>query len=245
MAGLVANGANGMGRDLLSRSAVLRLREHGLTDPLELLRHDTFVKIIEALKPLGLPDLDSVVRDFRDAVRAYRRDQRKNFWQTVIDRAPNNVRAILQDMPDARGKRFEGKVEALLDVVGIAYKRLDDGKIPGAADLHVGLSDLVQIVIELKTAEGEGAVGLNDATDVIKGAAIVDLSHLPKVTLANPGFDPNVPWQARNAKELALIEACQFAYGISLLARDEIDRNMFLDWLAQPGVTPIPMSRPS
>ena len=123
-----------------------------------------------------------------------------------------------------------------MDVTDIAYKWLDDGKTPGAADLYVGLDGAPQIVIELKTTKGERAVGLNDATDVIKGAAIVDLAHLPKITLANPGFDPAVPFQARNVSDLALVEACQFAYGISLLARGEIDMDVFLDWLAQPGM---------
>ena len=79
-------------------------------------------------------------------------------------------------------------------------------------------------------------VGLNEATDVIKGAAIVKLEHLPKATLANPGFDPNVHWQARNVRNLALVEACQFVYGISLLACGEVEKAAFLNWLAQPGL---------
>ena len=187
---------------------------------------------------LGIPDLNNVVQNFRNAVRKYRQDRRQNLWRIAIDRAPDGVKALLVETFDARGKHFERKVEAILDAVGIAYERLDDGKTAGAADLHIGigLNHAIQVVTELKTAEGEGTVGLNDATDVIKGAAIVNLGHLPKVTLANPGFDPNVPWQARNVKDLALVEACQFAYAISLLACGEIDKDAFLDWLAQPGM---------
>ena len=95
---------------------------------------------------------------------------------------------------------FETKVEALLNAVGIAYERLDDGGTPGAPDFCLGLNHGVQVVTELKTADGEGTVGLNEATDVIRGAAIVNLVHLPKATLANPGFDPNAHWQARNVE---------------------------------------------
>ena len=73
----------------------------------------------------------------------------------------------------------------------------------------------------------------------IKGAAIVRLEHLPKATLANPGFDPNVRWQARNVRDLALVEACQFVRGISLLACGEIDKDAFLNWLAKPGLLSI------
>jgi hypothetical protein len=242
MAGLAAEST---GRRLLSRPAILALLNHGLTDPVDLLRHDNFGRIIAVLKPTGISDLDAVVKDFRNAVRIYRQDRRKNLWEIAIDRAPDAVRVLLKETIDTRGKAFERKVEALLDAVGIAYERLDDGKTPGAADLHVGLNYTIQVVSELKTAEGEGTVGLNDATDVIKGAAIVKLAHLPKVTLANPGFDPNVPWQARNVKDLALVEACQFAYGISLLARGEIDKDAFLDWLAQPGMLSVSQLRGS
>lgn len=242
MARLISNGAESAGRPLLSRSGILALWGNGLTEPIELLRHDTFARIVEALRPLGPPDLDGLVRSLRDAVRQYRQDRRARLWRISIDRAPEDVKAILQDMADTRGKDFEKSVEALLDTTGIAYERLDDGRTPGAADLLLGVNLAVQIVIELKTAEGEGAIGLNEATDVIKGAAIVNHPDLPKATVANPGFDPNVLWQIRNVRDLALVEASQFAYGISRLARNEINNSTFLDWLAQPGMNSIPIS---
>ena len=95
----------------------------------------------------------------------------------------------------------------------------------------------------MKSVQGEGAIGLNSATEVISAASIVDLGHLPKVTIANPGFDPNVPWQARKATELALVEACQFAYGISLVARGDVSKDAFLGWLAQPGMLSVSQLR--
>ena len=241
MARLMLNGAESTGRPLLSRSGILALWENGLTEPIELLRHDTFARIVEALRPLGYPDLDGLVRNFRDAIRQYRQDRRTHLWRVSIDRARQDVMAILQDMAEARGKDFERSVEALLDATGIAYERLDDGRTPGAADLLLGVNHAVQVVMELKTAEGKGAIGLNEATDVIRGAAIVDYADLPKATLANPGFDPNVLWQIRNVKDLALVEASQFAYGISHLSQNEIDDRTFLDWLAQPGMNSIPI----
>ena len=232
----------GQNHAVLSRSAIIALWKHDLTDPQELLRRDTFPKIIGALKPLGFRDLNGVVVSFRNAVGLYRQGHRARRWGMAIERAPANVKEILQDMPETRETSFEDKVEALLDAIGIAFHRLDDGKVAGAADLHIGLNHHVQVVLEMKTAQGEGTIGLNEATDVVKGAAIVDMAHLPMATLANPGFDPNVPWQARNVKGLALIEACEFAFGISLLAQREIDKETFLGWLTQPGVTPCPIS---
>lgn len=241
MASLSTIGVGGPTNPILPRRAILALREHGFTEPVTLLRGDTFTPIIAALRPLALPNLDHLVRSFREAVREYRQDQRRNLWALAIERAPDNIGVILQEMEHARGTEFERRVEAMLDAVGISYTRLDDGRTPGAADLHIGLNHRVQVVVELKSALGEGRVGLNEATDVISGAAIVELGHLPKATIANPGFDPNVAWQARNVTELALVEACQFGYGLSLLAQGEIDKDTFLNWLAQPGVTPIPL----
>ena len=236
LAGLTVGGT---GQQLLSRTAVMALFNHALTDPIDLLRHDKFGEIVKALKATTIPNANNVAGNLRSAVRHYQQDYRQNLLQVAIDRAPEDLKALLEETSTARGKMFETKVEALLNAVAIGYERLDDGKTPGAPDLCLGLNYGVQVVTELKTAEGEGMVGLNDATDVIKGAAIVRLEHLPKATLANPGFDPNVRWQARNVRDLALVEACQFVRGISLLACGEIDKDAFLNWLAKPGLLSI------
>ena len=226
----------GTGQRLLSRTAVMALLTHELTDPSDLLRYDKYGEIVKALKAATIPDHNKIAKNILSAVRDHQQDRRQNLWRIAIGRAPEDLKALLEETSIARGKSFETKVEALLSAVGIAYERLDDGKTPGAPDLCLGLNRGVQVVTELKTAAGDGMVGLNEATDVIKGAAIVKLEHLPKATLANPGFDPNVHWQARNVRNLALVEACQFVYGISLLACGEVEKAAFLNWLAQPGL---------
>ena len=229
----------GTGPRLLSRTAIMALFTNKLTAPSDLLRHEKFGEIVKALQATAIPDRNKVVENLRSAVRDYEQDRRQNLWKVAIDRAPEGLKALLEETLTARGKRFETKIEALLNAVDIAYERLDDGRTPGAPDFCLGLNHGVQVVTELKTADGEGTVGLNEATDVIKGAAIVNLEHLPKATLANPGFDPNAHWQARKVRDLALVEACQFVYGISLLACNEVDTDAFLNWLAQPGLLSI------
>lgn len=224
------------GRELLSRLAVIALQRQELVDPITLLRHDTYRTIVEALRPVKIPDLDTTVKELRTAIREYREDQRNSVWNSAIRIAPPNLKSLLEGTINSRGTHFESMVEEMLVAVGIPFERLDDGQNPGAADLHVGLNGTVEVVIELKTSEGSGTVGLNGATEVISGAHLVGLGELPKATVANPGFDPNVPWQARKASDLSLVEACNFSYGISLVARSEIDKDRFLAWLAQPGM---------
>lgn len=231
------------GQPILPRRAIFALFNQGMVEPVDLLRHETFRAIIDVLRPLNLANLDETVRRFREAIRVYRRARRENLWRAAVQRAPDNCKVIIEEMKNSREENFESLVENLLDKVGIAYCRVDDGSQAGAPDLHLGLNHEVQIVLEIKTAQVEGAIGLNSATEVISAAAIVDLGHLPKVTLANPGFDPNVPWQARRATELALVEACQFAYGISLVARGEVGKDSFLAWLAQPGMLSVSQLR--
>ncbi|GEQ99235.1 hypothetical protein JCM17844_28720 [Iodidimonas gelatinilytica] len=228
--------AEDTGYQVLSRPAILALHQKNLADPIELLRSDSYEKIIEALKSHRIPHLNEVVQNFREAVRAYRDRERNDLWEAAIKRASREFSDLLREAKHARGKDFETKVENLLNAVGLAYKRLDDGKTAGAADLQIGLNHKTQIIMELKTSNGNGAVKLNSATDVVRGAAIVGMEEFPKATLANPGFDPNVPWQARNIRDLALVEASQFAYVITRLANNEIDKDRFLDWLAQPGM---------
>ena len=231
------------GQPILPRRAIFELFKQGMVEPVDLLRHETFKAIIDVLRPLKLANLDDTVRRFREAIRVYRRVRRENLWRAAVQRAPDNYKVIIEEMKNSREENFESLVENLLDLVGITYCRVDDGSQAGAPDLHLGLNHEVQIVIEIKTAQGEGAIGLNSATEVISAASIVDLGHLPKVTLGNPGFDPNVPWQARRATELALVEACQFAYAISLVARGEVGKDSFLAWLAQPGMLSVSQLR--
>ena len=231
------------GRPILPRRAIFALLSCGLVEPVDLLRHDTFREIIDVLHPLNLDNLDDTVKRFRESIRIFRKDRRENLWRVAVQRAPDNCKVVIEAMKNSREKDFESLVEDLLSRVGVAYCRVDDGSQAGAPDLHLGLNHEVQVVVELKTAQGEGAIGLNLATEVISAASIVDLGHLPKVTLANPGFDPNVPWQARRATELALVEACQFAYGISLVARGDVSKDAFLGWLAQPGMLSVSQLR--
>lgn len=224
------------GQPILPRRAIIELFSNGLIEPVDLLRHDTFREIIDVLRPLNLDNLDDTVKMFRKAIRVFRDSLRGKLWRAAVQRAPLNCKSVIEAMKDSREKDFEFLVESLLNQAGIAYSRVDDGSQAGAPDFHLGLNHEVQVVVELKTAQGDGAIGLNLAKEVISAASIVDLGHLPKVTLANPGFDPNVPWQARRATELALVEACQFAYGISLVANSDVSKDAFLGWLAQPGM---------
>ena len=227
--------ADASGQQLLSRRAVMSLYNANLMTPEKLLRRDKYQEIVSALRVVDIQDADYTTKELRSAVERYRENGRRNLWRRAIDKVSGKLKKLFQETIDARQKLFENKFEDILEEVGIAYERLDDGTVPGAPDLRLGLNHTTQVVVELKTGEGKNAVRLNSATDVIKGAAIVDLPDLPKVTVANPGFEPNVAWQARNVKDLGLVEASQFAYGISLLACGDITKEVFLDWLAHPG----------
>ena len=231
-------------RQLLPRSAILALFNHGLTEPVDLLRHDKYAEIVKTLRTAGVSAADSATKGIRNAVGRYRKENRESLWKAAIRRARGELKAILEQTITARQTAFEDRFESILNVVGIAWRRLDDGTIPGAADFLLGKNDTDQVVVELKTSQQENLVDLNGATDVIRGAAIVSLENLPKVTLANPGFDPNVPWQARNVNDLALVEASQFAYGVTLLASGEVNEDAFLDWLTHPGMLSVSQLRP-
>ena len=231
------------GQRLLSRRAIMSLYNANLVTSDRLLRRDKYQEIVSALRVVDIQDADYTTKELRSAVEKYRQDSRGSLWRRAIDKVPGKLKKLFEETIDARQKLFETKIEDILEEAGIAYERLDDGTVPGAPDLRLGLNHTIQVVVELKTGEGKNAVRLNSATDVIKGAAIVGLPDLPKVTVANPGFEPNVAWQARNVKDLGLVEASQFAYGISLLACGDITKEMFLDWLVHPGTVSVSQLR--
>ena len=224
-------------RPCLPRSAIVELLSRHLTDPNTLLRRDTYPDLVDVLTSAGVASPDQTVKSLRRAVEEYRKKERENLWRTAIERADASLRGILEDTIDARQTAFEKKFEAMLDVAIIEYEHLDDGSIPGAPDYCLrGEESSDDVIVELKTTGGENAVSLNNATDVVKGAAIVGRPQLSKVTVANPGFEANVSWQVNKVDNLALVEACQFAYGISLVACGEITKNNLLDWLRLPGM---------
>lgn len=231
------------GRFLLSRMAIVELFNRGLISPSDFMRRDKFRKIVQALKSVEVHDSNNVAKNLQISIRKFRQDRRQDLWINAINRSPDSLKSVLKGIDSARGREFERKFEELLNAVGIGCERLDDGNTPGAPDFRLSLNHKVQVIVELKSAEGDNMIGLNGAVDVIKGAAIVGLSSLPKVTLANPGFDANVPWQSRNVRDLALVEACHFFYGISLVACGEIEKDAFLNWLTQPGLLSVSQLR--
>ena len=212
---------------LLSRDEIMALFQHNIREPQDFWKHDRSQLIIDALKSVRISDLNELLKDIRHAIRQYRQRKRKQLWHSSAEYVPVKLKPLIREIESARDREFETKIEELLDSSDIAYKRLDDGKIPGAADLYLGRDHAIQAVVELKTAKGEGTVSQNEAADVKIGASIVGLDDLPKVTLANPGFDLNVPWRVRNIRDLSLIEACHFTHGIALLISGEINENTF------------------
>ena len=168
----------------------------------QLLRRDKYQEIVSALRAVDIQNADYKTKALRSAVEKYRQMIRRNLWRSAIDRVPGRLKQLFEETIDARQKSFEKKIEDILIEAGVAYERLDDGTIPGAPDLHLGLNHTIQVVVELKTGEGGNAVKLNSATDVIKGAAIVGLSDLPKVTVANPGFEPNPDFSVRRERRV-------------------------------------------
>lgn len=222
------------GQPLFPREAILRFRKADIVLPEHFLERGKSNIILDILKDLGIVDLNDAMITLRREAPKYKDKNRRDLWKSCLFYAAEEARPIFEKTIDSRGKDFEVQIENLLDLVGLSYTRLDDGRTPGAADLHIGLNHAAQVVVELKSSEK--SVSLNSATDVIKGAAIVGLDHLPKLTIANPGFEPNVSWQARNIRDLALVEACDFCYGLALLSSNKIDKDSFLDWVSQPGI---------
>ena len=96
----------GTGLRLLSRTAIMALFTNELTAPGDLLRHDKFGEIVRALQATAISDRNKVVENLRSAVRDCERDRRQNLWKVAIDRAPEGLKALLEETLAARGKRF-------------------------------------------------------------------------------------------------------------------------------------------
>jgi len=135
----------------------------------------------------------------------------------------------------ARGTEYEQAFEELLNLAEISFTKLDDGKKTGAPDYILNLSNSPEIIVELKTKQGENLVDLNGATDVLRASELYGYSSNFCVTLCHPGVDPSVLPVIETCGRLSVVEGHDLGEAFLRLLSGTITQEQLWQWLSIPG----------
>lgn len=134
-----------------------------------------------------------------------------------------------------RGTDYELAFEELLNLAGIAFTKLDDGKKNGAPDYLLNFSNSPELIVELKTRQGENLVNLNEATDVLRASELHGYSSNFCVTLCHPGVDPSVLPVIERCGRLSVVEGHDLGEAFLRLLSGTITQEQLWQWLSIPG----------
>lgn len=227
----------------LSRTDIRRLRDHGIRSPIDAMDENKQSNRKKAFEG-ALPSPSAKNNTYVNAVREWKSRQRARVVKKHLKRASAVLDPkLFADYYDARKTEFEQALEQLLKALGIDVERKDNSSDKGAdierhrgyADYLVTVPDLVPFVLEVKTKEGDGLVGLNECKEVISAADIMGHGDKPCVTLCHPGYDPSVPPSIVRSARLCVVEATSLGEALLRIAEGHLTTDELHRWLTTPG----------
>ena len=221
----------------ITRSEILSLRMRGYTRPEQI--------------TLGTPEADQVRREafskikpapqakanwLRDACRGWKIDQRRRAAERHLRRARRCVNVKLVDeFYNKRGTEFETVFESILGVLGIASQRLDDKTKTGAPDYLLSLKDSPELIVELKSRDGDKLIDYNRAVEVLAASEVHGRRDAFCVTLCHPGVDPSIPIVIAACGRLSVVESSDLGEALLRLCEGALTQSQLYAWLASPG----------
>jgi helicase len=221
----------------LSRHEIIALRRLGYSSPEYVMlsspeasqaRKKAFAKV--------KPAPQAKANWLRDACRDWKLNQRKRAAEKHSKRAQScaNI-ALVGAYYNNKGTDFEQAFEAILNVLDIQFKQLDDKTKTGAPDYLVLLKDSPALIFELKSKQGDGLVEYNKATEVLAAATIHGYGNTFCVTLCHPGVDPSVPMVIAACGKLSVVESHDLGEALLRICEGKLTQNQLWHWLASPG----------
>lgn len=221
----------------LARHEILGLRESGYGSPQQLMlgtkeadeaRCTAFAKV--------KPDPHPKANWIRDACREWKGNQRKRAAERQAKRATRCGRVdLVRQFYAAKGENFERVFEEILTTLKIQFQKLDDKTKTGAPDYLLQLKDSPEIVIELKSREGDKLIDYNTAVEVLAASEVHGRKAAFCVTLCHPGVDPAVPSVISACGRLCVVESADLGEALIRYCEGSITDAQLGQWLATPG----------
>lgn len=228
---------NAAQRFKLSRPEILTFKSLGYTSPEQLTVGSVEVdqvrfKVFEKVKPSP----HGKANWFRETCRNWKILQRQNSASRQIERASRYSQGqLFKDYYEKRGDDFETAFEEILNALNIQFERLDDRSKTGAPDYLLKLLNSPEIVLELKSKQGDKLVDYNSATEVLTASEIHGYRAAFCSTLCHPGVDPSVPSVIISCQRLSVVESHDLGEALLRVAMGVITQEQLWQWLATPG----------
>jgi helicase len=221
----------------LSRNEILKLKKHNVTSSEVLCLGSPEVDAIR-LTVFGKikPSPHQKANWLRDACRQWKILQRRNAAARHISKANKcGLGAFFESYYGALGDDFEVAFEQLLTVLDVKFEKLDDRAKTGAPDYLLRLANSPEIILELKSKQGDKLVDYNSATEVLAASEIHGHSQAFCSTLCHPGVDPSVAPVITNCGRLSVVESHDLGEALLRLATGSLTQEQLWQWLATPG----------
>lgn len=221
----------------LSRPEILAFKKMGYVSPEQLIVGSGEVdqvrfKVFEKVKPSP----HGKANWFRDCCRNWKMIQRKKASEKQIEKAGRySLNQLFSDYYEKRGDDFESAFEAILNALNIVFERLDNRLKTGAPDYLLRLINSPEIVLELKSKQGDKLVDYNGATEVLTASEIHGYRDTFCSTLCHPGVDPSVPQVIIACGRLSVVESHDLGEALLRIKMGILTQEQLWQWLATPG----------
>ncbi|ENC9835294.1 DEAD/DEAH box helicase [Vibrio fluvialis] len=221
----------------LNRTEILALRNLGANSPEQL--------------SLGTPELDNIrltafskakptphpkANWLRETCRTWKIQQRQRTAEKHKKKAEQlHLETLFENYYSSLGDDFEAAFENMLKALNISYVKVDEKSKIGAPDYLLCLENSPNLVVELKSKQGNNLVDYNKASEVLTASEVHGYKDLFCVTLCHPGVDPSVAPLIINCGRLSVVESHDLGEALMRIATKSLTQEQLWQWLATPG----------
>lgn len=223
------------GRQGVSRSESLAIEKGGMSSFEHLRQRQHWPALIASLKASGVPRPNDRAVAIQKMANGWHKIVRERSLEHQSKRLNAAGKALLIRFYESRETKFEKCFEEMLEMAKISYTKFDDGKKSGAFDYFIHCDKRDDVIVELKSKQGEGLVDLESARTVLASSDQYGFSAIFCVSVCHPGVDPNVPPLLSACPRLAIAESHDFAEGLVRVAQGIISKDALFNWMTQPG----------
>jgi helicase len=221
----------------LVRHEILKLKEKNFTTPEQIMLGSEEADDIRKLAfERARPTPQAKANWLRDSCKNWKADQRRKNAERHLERARRCKHIeLIKKYYETSGTDFESTFENILNVLSIAYEKLDKKTKTGAPDYLIKLQDSPQLVVEVKTKKEGKLVNYNEAVEVLAASEVHRHGEKFCITLCHPGVDPSVPLVIASCGRLSVVESADLGEALLRLCEGSLTQIQLWQWLASPG----------
>lgn len=224
---------NETGRPILTRKAIIALRNRNILTLEDLLDNGKRDKFIEAMNSIDANNMER--KEIRTAAESAR-TQRTIHKRDRLNKDLHNCHNLIGNYFDSIGNEFEDFLNDCFGCLGVnVIERDNDNRKDRFPDFVIEIIEGLPVIIECKSKENTNDVPLGTATEIGAKATAHGLNRNPMVTICQPYVCTDVPRKIKQAEDLSVVNAEDLAIAMAALKNEKISKERFHSWLTTPG----------